>query len=67
MAESPHTKRGRVACVDEDLAGWWPPWWGPLLLSLVFSTRPAAMGVVAGRGGGLLLLFTSILYPVSGV
>jgi hypothetical protein len=22
------------------------------------------MGVVAGRGGGLLLLFTSILYPV---
>jgi hypothetical protein len=47
--------------------GWWPPWWGPLLLSLVFSTRPAAMGVVAGRGGGLLLLFTSILYPVSGV
>jgi hypothetical protein len=47
--------------------GWWPPWWGPLLLSLVFSTRPAAMGVVAGRGGGLLLLFTSILCPVSGV
>jgi hypothetical protein len=30
------------------------------------EARPAAMGVVAGRGGGLLLLFSSILYPVSG-